>query len=187
MLEVLPDNLLGLRDRALLLLGFAGAMQRGELIALDFSDLARTREGLVVMICRGKTDQTQRGRKVGIPFGTTPQTCPVRAVLKWVEASGISHGPLFRSVNRPGHVSEGRLSDRTVARVVKRSLLAAGIDPRRFSGHSLRAGLATAAAMAGASERSIAEQTGHKSLAVLRRSIRDGSLFRENAAFKVGL
>ena len=183
----LPDSLLGIRDRALLLLGFAGAMRRSELVGLDVTDLALADEGLVINIRRGKTDQAGAGRKVGIPRGEYPETCPVRAVQAWLEHSGVVEGALFRGVNKHGHVSEARLSDRAVADVVKRTLKAAGKSPRRFAGHSLRAGLITQAAMAGVSERAIQDQSGHKSLLVMRRYIRDGSLFRENAAAKVGL
>ena len=188
MIEHLPkDRLLSARDRALLLLGFAGAMRRSELVGLDYSDVADTEEGLIITIRRSKTDQYGSGRKIGIPFGSTPLTCPVRACRAWVAAANVQDGPLFRAVDRHGKVSGERLSDQTVARVVKRALKAAGRDAEKFAGHSLRAGLATQAAMNGATERSIQEQTGHKSLLILRRYIRDGNLFRENAAAKTGL
>jgi site-specific recombinase XerD len=187
MVAHLPDTLLGARDRALLLLGFAGAMRRSELVGLDISDIAQADEGLVVTIRKSKTDQVRQGRKVGIPFGSSPETCPVRAIHAWLEASRIEDGSLFRPVNRHGQVRNARLSDWAVAEVVKRSLKAAGKSARGYSGHSLRAGLVTQAAMGGASERSIQDQSGHRSLIVMRRYIRDGSLFRENAAAKVGL
>jgi site-specific recombinase XerD len=204
MIAHLPQGkLLGVRDRALLLLGFAGAMRRSELVALSVGDVLETGDGLVVTIKKSKTDPEGAGRKIGIPYGSHPQTCPVRAVRAWKEAAHIAspidkegqegqegEQPLFRAVDRHGNVAKGRLSDQTVARVVKRALVAAGKTPEQvaaFAGHSLRAGLATSAAMAGASERSIQDQTGHKSLLVLRRYIRDGSLFRENAAARVGL
>ena len=183
----LPDTLLGARDRALLLLGFAGAMRRGELVGLDVADIALADEGLVVVVRKTKTDQFGVGRKVGIPFGAHPETCPVKGVQRWLDLSGVDEGPLFRSVSKHGRVSEHRLSDRAVAEVVKRSLVRAGRTARRYAGHSLRAGLSTQAAMAGVSERAIQDQSGHRSLAVLRRYVRDGSLFRENAAAKVGL
>lgn len=188
MIAHLPGGkLLSLRDRALLLIGFAGAMRRSELVGLDVEDVAETAEGLVVTIRRSKTDQEGAGRKVGIPYGSKLATCPVRAVREWKAASGLSSGPLFRPVNRHGRVLDSRLGDRSVALVVKRAIGAAGREPEGFAGHSLRAGLATAAAMAGVSERAIQEQTGHKSLPMLRKYIRDGSLFRENAAAEVGL
>lgn len=187
MVSHLPDSLLGVRDRALLLLGYAGAMRRSELVGLDVTDLAVADEGLVVVVRRSKTDQAGAGRTVGIPRGGHPETCPVRAVQAWLDESRVDEGPLFRSVNKHGLVMPTRLSDRAVAEVVKRSLVAAGRSPRRYAGHSLRAGLITQAAMAGVSERAIQDQSGHKSLAVMRRYVRDGSLFRENAAAKVGL
>jgi integrase len=111
----------------------------------------------------------------------------VRAVLAWLDRSGVSDGPLFRSVDKHGRLRATRLSDRAVAEVVKRGLRAAGVGGGRYAGHSLRAGLITQAAISGVPERAIQEQSGHRSLAVLRRYIRDGSLFRENAAAKVGL
>lgn len=187
MVEHLPDTLVGCRDRALLLLGFAGAMRRSELVGIAVGDLAFTDEGLVVIIRRSKTDQTGEGRKVGIPFGTNPETCPVKAVQFWLDETRLDEGPLFRAVSRAGLVSSKQLSDRVVANVVKRSRLAAGKTAKNYAGHSLRAGLITQAAMAGVSERAIQDQSGHKSLLVLRRYIREGSLFRENAAAKVGL
>ena len=187
MVDHLPDSLLGIRDKALILLGYAGAMRRSELVGLDVTDLAIAEEGLVVVIRKSKTDQVRAGRKIGIPFGENAATCPVRAVQAWIEEADIDEGPLFRSVNRHGHVGDTRLTDQVVADVVKRSLVAAGKSSRKFAAHSLRAGLITQAAMAGVSERAIQDQSGHKSLAVMRRYIRDGSLFRENAAAKVGL
>ena len=156
-------------------------------MSLDVADLAQADEGLVVTIRKSKTDQVRAGRKVGIPYGTANDTCPVRAIDAWLAAAGIEEGALFRPVNRHGQVLASRLSDRAVAEVVKRSLKAAGKSPRGYSGHSLRAGLVTQAAMSGVSERAIQDQSGHKSLTVMRRYIRDGSLFRENAAAKVGL
>ena len=188
MVDHLPQGkLLSTRDRALLLLGFAGAMRRSEIVGLDVADVSESDEGLVVVIRRSKTDQEGQGRKVGIPYGSQRETCPVRSVKAWLQEAGITEGGLFREVTRHGKVQETNLSDQTVARVVKRALRAAGKNAENFSGHSLRAGLATAAAMAGVNEREIQAQTGHKSLLVLRRYIRDGSLFRENAAAKVGL
>ena len=188
MVAHLPEGrLLSTRDRALLLLGFAGAMRRSELVGLDVTDISENEDGFVVSIRFSKTDQEGQGEKVGIPYGSHRETCPVRSVKAWLRDSGITEGALFRAVNRHGQMQAERLSDRTVARVVKRALLAAGKECENFAGHSLRAGLATAAAQAGVSERAIQGQTRHKSLLVLRRYIRDGSLFRENAAAKVGL
>ncbi len=184
MVRALPNSLTGIRDRALLLVGFGGAFRRSELVALDVGDVGESSEGLVITILRSKTNQEGEGRRIGIPYGRNLDTCAVSAVTAWREAAGIDEGALFRSVNRHGHVG-GRLSDKGVALVVKRSAEAVGLDPTRYAGHSLRSGLATSAAAAGASERAIANQTGHKSLKVLRGYIREGSLFRENAAATV--
>ena len=187
MLGGLGDTMLGARDRALLALGFAGAFRRSELVGLDVADLAFTGDGLEVTIRRSKTDQEGAGRKVGIPYGSTPSTCPVRAVRAWLELAGIVEGPVFRSVNRHGQLGAERLTDRTVALVVKRAALVVGLDATRLAGHSLRAGLATAAAKAGKSERAIMAQTGHRSVTMVRRYIRDANLFSDNAAAGLGL
>lgn len=187
MVNTLSDNLLGIRDRALLLVGFAGGFRRSELVSLDVEDLNFTREGLIINIRHSKTDQEGKGRKVGIPYGSNCNTCPVRSLQLWLEESGITSGPVFRSVNRHGNLQEGRLSDKGVAIIIKRCAEAAGLDASKYSGHSLRAGLATSAAMNGASERAIMNQTGHKSVNMVRRYIREGSLFNENAAASVGL
>jgi site-specific recombinase XerD len=181
-------RLLELRDRALLLLGFAGAFRRGELVALDVEDLELSRAGLAVRLRRSKTDQEGQGRRVGIPRGQHAETCPVRALQVWLEHAEIEAGPIFRPITRHGQLQPGRLSDRAVALVVKRRAAAVGLDPEHFAGHSLRAGLATSAAAAGASERRIMDQTGHRSVTMVRRYIRDGELFGPgNAAAVVGL
>jgi site-specific recombinase XerD len=178
---------IGTRDRALILLGFAGAFRRSELVSLDIEDCGFGKDGLVVVLRRSKVDQQAAGRKIGIPYGSYPETCPVRTVQTWIEQAGISTGPLFRSINRHGQLKSGRLSGLDVARIVKKLVKRAGLDAAKYAGHSLRAGHATAAAIAGASERSIMNQTGHRSVQMVRRYIRDGSLFRENSAGKLGL
>jgi integrase len=151
------------------------------------ADVAITRDGIVITIRRSKTDQEGEGRKIGIPYGSNPATCPVRSMQDWLEHCGFTEGPLFRPVDRFGRVAAFRLSAAAVAEVVKRYVAAVGLKASDFAGHSLRSGLATSAAMAGASERSIMNQTGHRSVNTVRRYIRDGSLFRENAAATVGL
>ena len=122
-----------------------------------------------------------------MPYGSDPQTCPVRALEAWLEASAIEAGPLFRPITRHGRLGEARLSDRAVAEVVKRTAAAAGLDPRSFSGHSLRAGLITAAAEAGVAERDIMRHSRHRSVPVMRRYIRGATLFQANVAAAVGL
>jgi integrase len=186
-LAQLPNSLLGKRDRALLLLGFTGAFRRAELVGLNAEDLEETTNGLIVNIRRSKTDQEGEGRKVGIPQGAEQANCPLWAVDEWRTAAHIESGPLFRAMNRHGKVLEKRLSGEGVAIVVKRRVEPLGYDPAQFAGHSLRAGLATSAAAAGKSERAIMNQTGHRSVTTVRRYIRDGNLFRENAADKIGL
>jgi integrase len=183
----LPETLAGIRDNALILLGFAGAFRRSELVALNVSNVELTDDGLVVYIPRSKTDQVRAGRKVGIPYGENPLTCPVKGLCRWLDTAEISEGAVFRKVNRHGEIEGKRLCDASVALIVKRAFKLIGKMPQRFSGHSLRAGLVTQAAIMGASERSIQNQTGHRSLKMLRTYIRDGNLFRENAAKKAGL
>jgi site-specific recombinase XerD len=187
MVGMADSGLIGLRDRALILLGFAGAFRRSELTDLDVADCAFGKDGLTVTLRRSKTDQEGQGRKVGIPYGSNPETCPVRVLQTWLEATGAASGPLFRAINRHGQLRQSRLSPADVARIVKKLALRAGLDAAKYAGHSLRAGHATSAAVAGASERSIMAQTGHRSVQMVRRYIRDGSLFRENSAGKLGL
>jgi integrase len=187
MVNATDTGIIGVRDRAMVLLGFAGAFRRSELVGLDVEDCVFGKDGLTVTLRRSKTDQDGAGRKIGIPYGSNPETCPVRTVQGWMETACISTGPLFRSINRHDRVRAGRLSGIDVSRVVKKLAKRAGLDPAKYGGHSLRAGHATAAAIAGASERSIMKQTGHRSVQMVRRYIRDGSLFRENSAGKLGL
>src|ERR1043166_8111154 len=187
MIAATDEGLIGLRDRALILLGFAGAFRRSELVSLDVADLDFSRDGLTVTLRRSKTDQEGQGRKVGVPYGANPETCPVRVLQSWLELAGIANGPVFRSINRHGQVQAGGLSPVDVARVVKKLAQRAGLDPAKFAGHSLRAGPATAAAISRAAERSIMNQTGHRSVQMVRRYIRHGSLFRENSGGKLGL
>jgi len=179
-LGAMRDRLKDLRDRALLLIGFAGGLRRSELVAIDLIDLERVREGIILTIRRSKTDQDGIGRKIGIPFGRTIH-CPVRALDAWLSAARIEDGPLFRSVDRHGRVS-GRLSGEAVSLIIRGRLSVAGFDPTGYSGHSLRAGFATSATRAGVSTFKIRQQTGHASDAMLSRYVRDGELFLGNAA-----
>ena len=180
------SSLIDQRDRALILLGFAGAFRRSELAQLRLTDILETEDGLRVRLRQSKTDQEGEGFVKGIPYGHEHKTCPVRAWQTWKEAAGITDGQAFRSVTWYSKMGDS-LSGWAVAEIIKRRAKAAGLDYTEFSGHSLRAGLITAAAHAGVSERVIAKQSGHKSLLVLREYIREGSLFTENAAAKVGL
>lgn len=175
------DGLKATRDRALLLTGFAGGLRRSELVALDVTDVEYVRQGMVLHLRRSKTDQYGHGRKIGIPNGRT-RWCPVAALDAWLAASLISAGAIFRPVDRHGRLHDARLSGEAVAHVVRERVAAAGLEPIQYSGHSLRAGLATSAAQAGVPSWRIKAQTGHASDAMLARYIRDGELFTGNAA-----
>lgn len=183
----LPATLIGIRDRALLLVGFAGAFRRSELVNVRFEDVTETEEGLLIRVRRSKTDQEGKGREVAIPYGSSPDTCPVRAWRTWMEAARLTAGPLFRRVDRHGHVNGRGLHRDSVAGIVKRAVNGAGLDPHLYAGHSLRAGLCTQAYVNGARELDIMRQTGHKSLETVRKYIRGRGLFRDNPAAKLGL
>jgi len=180
-LDAMGDGVKGARDRALLLIGFAGGFRRSELVGLDCADIERVRQGLIITLRRSKTDQEGAGRKVGLPFGRT-RHCPILALDRWLTVAGIDEGPIFRPVDRHGHVAAERLCGEAVSLVVKERVAAAGIDPTCFSGHSLRAGFATSAAQAGVPSFKIRAQTGHAADAMLARYVRDGELFVGNAA-----
>jgi integrase len=180
-LSAMGDRLKDLRDRALLLIGFAGGLRRSELAAIDLTDFERVREGTVLTIRRSKTDQEGFGRKIGIPFGRTIH-CPVRALDNWLTGARVDDGPVFRPIDRHGRVSLGRLSGEAVSLILRDRMATAGFDPAKYSGHSLRAGLATSATRAGVSTFKIRQQTGHASDAMLSRYVREGELFLGNAA-----
>jgi integrase len=174
------DNLKDMRDKTLLLLTFAGALRRSEVVNLNLEDIKISSEGMTVTIAKSKTDQEGAGQKIGIPFARGKH-CPVKAYKEWLEATGITDGAVFRSVTRYGKLGT-RLHNQSVAKIVKNSAKRIGLDPKDFSGHSLRAGLATSAAIAGVPVHRICSQTRHKSTRMLDRYIRDGRLFDDNAA-----
>ena len=177
-------GLRGLRDAAMLLIGFASALRRSELVSLDVEDIQFTSEGTLIRLRRGKTDQEGRGRDIAIPR-VKGRNCPSRNLQVWIEAAGITTGALFRQVNRYDQLLPNRLMAQSVALIVKNRAELAGFDPRIFSGHSLRAGFVTNAAKRGASSSSIRAQTGHKSDAMLQRYIRDSKLFADNPNLKI--
>jgi integrase len=187
MLRHTPAGMIGIRDRALLLVGFAGAFRRSELVSLDCAGLAFTSEGMLIKLRRSKTDQEGQGRQIALPFGSNSSTCPVAAMRAWLEAAAITEGPVFRSIQKGGRVHAKRLSDKGVALIVKRYAAAAGLDAATFSGHSLRAGLVTSAARAGVPERVIMRQTGHKSIDMVLKYVRQANAFSENAVNALGL
>ena len=179
LVATLGEDLAGLRDRALLTLGWLSACRRSELVALDVADVEEQREGLLVHVRRSKRDQEGKGFHKGIPYASAPALCAVRA---WLEAAGIKEGPIFRGVDRYGHVSTTRLSDRSVARIAQRAASAAGLDPSRYGGHSLRSGFMTTAAEKGRPLEAIMRQTGHKTESVARGYIQHATVFVKNAA-----
>ena len=180
-LDALGDNLKAVRDRALLLIGFAGGFRRSELVGLDVGDIEPVKQGIVITIRKSKTDQLGIGRKIGIPFARG-RHCAVTALDTWRAKSGIIEGALFRPITRHGKMNPDRLSGEAVSLVIRDHLREIGIDPDHYSGHSLRAGFVTSAVQAGVSSWRIREQTGHKSESMLTRYIRDGELFLDNAA-----
>jgi site-specific recombinase XerD len=172
-------DLKGLRDRAVLLLGFAGAFRRSELVALNVADLEFCPDGLRVSIRKSKTDQEGLGTTIAIVPGST--ACPVRAARVWIETASISDGPLFRPVTRRGKISGRRLSGRAVADLVKSYARRAGLKAADFSGHSLRSGFLTSAAARGASVFKMMDVSRHKSIDTLRGYVRDAEIFRNHA------
>jgi integrase len=180
-LSAMGGSLKDIRDRALLLVGFAGGFRRSELVAIDCGDIERVRQGLVITLRRSKTDQDGVGRKIGIPLGRS-KWCPVAALEDWLDAARIEDGSIFRRVDRHQRVFAEHLSGEAVCLVVRERVAAAGYDAQGYSGHSLRAGLATSAVLAGVSTLKIRGQTGHASDAMLSRYVRDGEKFVGNAA-----
>lgn len=171
----------GMRDKALLLTGFAGAFRRSELVALQVTDIQFLEEGALIRVQRSKTDQQGHGRSIAIPYAKG-RLCPVTAIQAWLKQAEITDGYLFRRVDRHGTVMEAGITGQTVATVVKARASAAGLDAAQYSGHSLRAGLATSAAKVGVASWKIRQQTGHRSDAMLSRYIRDANIFVGNAA-----
>ena len=180
-------RLIEVRDRALLLVGFASALRRSELVGLDFDDVRFEREGVVLTVRKSKTDQDGAGTEVAVLYGSAPKTCPVRALQAWLEVSGITEGPLFVGMDRHGNLRPTRLTERIVAERIKRYAKLAGFDPTEYGGHSLRSGFATSAARAGKSEAAIMRQTRHKSVTVARRYIREGTRWDNHAGAGIGL
>lgn len=182
MARALPATPLGARDRALLLIGFGAALRRSELVALDLSDVDVMEHGLRIFIRSSKSDQEGRGQAIGIHRSVDPLLCPVRAYEAWLGLRGWSPGPLFQQIIRGGSIRPARLSDRGVARIVKAAARRIGLDPERYAGHSLRAGLATSASNAGADLVQIMSQTRHRSVDTARRYVRDAEIWRNNVS-----
>ena len=173
------------RDRSIILIGFSGGFRRNEIVSLDCDDLDFVPEGLKINIKRSKTDQFGEGFTKALPYFDRSQYCPVVSLKKWIAISKITSGPVFRRFVKGSKLSENRLTDQTVALLIKEYLNLAGIDSKNYSGHSLRSGFATSAAESGVEERSIMAMTGHKSTEMVRRYIKDANLFKNNALNKI--
>lgn len=186
MVEALPmtecQRLRSVRNRAAMVLGFCGGFRRSELLALDVRDVVEVPEGLKIFIRRSKTDQEGRGRWIGLPYASVLSVCPVRSYRDWLAAAGIEQGPVFRTISKDGLVVlDTRLCERQFADVVKSSAQRVGL-PGRYGGHSLRAGLVTAAMQAKKNPKSIMQQTGHRTMDILLRYVREQGLFDDNPA-----
>jgi site-specific recombinase XerD len=183
----LGPSLRDVRDRALLLLGFAAGLRRSELVAIDVENLNLTAEGIQLTLMRSKTDQDGVGRLIAVPRGSSPLTCPLAAIKTWLEKSSIENGAVYRTIDRHERLQPSRLSDKGAARAIKRLCRLVGLPNTEYGAHSLRSGFATSAARAGASEHAIALVTGHRSTLMLRRYIRRGQLWEDNAISRLGL
>ena len=177
----------GKRDKALLLVGYAGGFRRNELTGIMVEDITFVKQGVAIDITKSKTDQEKMGRRIGVPYGEHLETCPVTALKEWLKVSGIKEGYIFRGMFRGHDLRETRLDDKMVSAIIKELVVKAGLDETIYSGHSLRSGMVTQASSEGASEYSIMLQTGHTNTETLRRYIRSGRLFKDNAAYKLGL
>lgn len=174
------DDIVSLRDRALILLGFSGAFRRSELVRIKGEDLEFTLQGVVIFIPQSKGDQYGQGSKIAIPYAPDDKICAVTALLKWLNASGIHYGPIFRPFTKYHELRNTQLSDKSVALIVKKYAKLAGFNPAQFAGHSLRRGFATSAAQHDVDALSIMRQTRHKSEKMVHRYIEQGNLFKEN-------
>jgi integrase len=175
-----PDSVRGVRDKALMCLGFAMAARRSELAALTVEDLIFDDDGIRVRIAKGKTDQAQLGVTIGVVRGTG-SSCPIRAIKEWLTTSGITSGPLFRSITKGGKIGTTALTPKSVNEITKAHGKRIGIDPTSVSSHSLRSGFLTSAAKKGASIFKMADISGHRSMDVLQSYVRDAEIFVNHA------
>jgi site-specific recombinase XerD len=182
-----PPTLLGLRDRALLLIGYSGAFRRSEISGINVEHISQCEDGVTIRLPKSKTDQEGAGRKVGIPWGTDPEMCPVRSLQIWLRESRITDGAVFRRIDRHGNTSGTRLHPDSIGKLLKRAAARSGMIVDGIAGHSLRVGHVTQAARNGVIESRIMLQTGHRSTTMVRRYIRNGQLFTENAAKGLGM
>tara|TARA_Y100001970_G_scaffold20893_1_gene23722 strand:+ start:41 stop:955 length:915 start_codon:yes stop_codon:yes gene_type:complete len=163
------------KNKALLLVGFAGGFRRSELVAIILDDVEFVQEGVKIFVRRSKTDQSGEGMTKGIPYFSSPDYCPVISLKEWIQEGKINTGKIFD------------MSDKNVALTIKKYAAIAGLDQNKYSGHSLRSGFATSTAELGAEERSIMAMTGHKTTQMVRRYIKEANLFKNNALNKIKL
>lgn len=173
-------HLAGVRDKAILLLGFLGAFRRSEISNLNIEDLTRYPQGLVVTLTHSKTDQEKAGQQVGIPYIANKSMCAITAVNEWIKKANISEGPLFRSILKNEKAASRRLSDKSINLIVKKYITCIGLSPDLYGAHSLRHGFATYAALNGIEERLIMKQTRHRSVEMVRHYINEANLFVNN-------
>jgi integrase len=197
MVNTLGNTLSGKRDRALLLVGFAGALRRAELVGIQKEHLQLVKEGFVLLLPWSKTGM----REIHLPYGSNFETCTVRALQEWINSAKIENGPIFRAINRHGQIQPNSISDKAVALIINRNSHIretvksaeakhahdSTVPVPNFAGHSLRAGFVTQAYLNGASEASIMSQTGHKKSDTLKKYIRETDKWKNNAAMKLGL
>ena len=176
-----------LRDKSIIIIGFSGGFRRNEIVSLDYEDLDFVNEGVKITIRKSKTDQFGEGYVKALPYFDNSLYCPVKILTRWLNLSKITQGAIFRRFTKGSKLTKSRLTDQTVALLIKEYLNKAGIDSSNYSGHSLRSGFATSAAESGAEERSIMEMTGHKSTEMVRRYIKQANLFKNNALNKIKL
>ena len=174
-----------IRDKTIILIGFGGGFRRVELISIDHEDLEFVSEGVKIIVRRSKTDQFGEGMIKALPYFSNQTYCPVLHLKRWLEISNIKSGPIFRRFSKGFKLSDNRLTDQSVALLLKNYLSRAGIENKDYSGHSLRSGFATVSAESGADERSIMAMTGHKTTQMVRRYIREANLFKNNALNKI--
>ena len=183
--QIDSEEIKKLRDRSIILIGFSGGFRRNEIVSINYDDLDFMSEGLKINVRKSKTDQFGEGFTKALPYFDSSQYCPVVSLKNLLDLSKINSGPVFRRFVKGSKLSKNRLTDQTVALLIKKYLNLAGIDSKNFSGHSLRSGFATSAAESGVEERTIMAMTGHKSSEMVRRYIKEANLFKNNALNKI--
>ena len=175
------NSVSGCRNAALLLMGFGGALRRSEVVGLNVEDITISGRGMKILIRKSKTDSESAGQEIGIHFGTRDETCVVSAYQAWLQKSGITSGAVFRRVFPDNRIGKDRLSLRAIGDILKGCVEKVGLNPDEFGSHSLRAGFATSAALAGCNLTTIMKQTRHKSVNEVKNYVRDAEMWEDNA------